>query len=245
MGTKQLAVVTGASSGFGLEIAKAVARGGRDLFVAADEDRIESAAETLRALGAQVTSAQADFATISGVHEVYEEIAAAGRPVDILIANAGLRVSGAFLDQDIEDWRRMVDTNIVGTLYLAQRIGADMRARGGGRILIAGATARAEAGASTAVWNGSSVFLESFARDLRRELASSNITVTWLGSAPAPDLGAPARGADNVAVPSPMERFAGLAFEALMKGEAVVATPPPDVAVARPVSPLSTTALKA
>src|SRR3978361_1104865 len=96
--SRQFAIVTGASTGIGLELAKCCARGGFDLLIAADEAEIDNAAVEIRKLGANVEAVQADLSTTQGVDRLIE--AAAGRPVDALLANAGRGLGGAFLDQD-------------------------------------------------------------------------------------------------------------------------------------------------
>src|SRR5215207_5785234 len=98
--TKPLAVVTGASSGIGLELAKLCAENGFDLVLAADTPLAE-AEEACRALGARVDAVETDLATVEGVDELYGAIN--GRPVDALLANAGHGLGRAFLDQDFEE----------------------------------------------------------------------------------------------------------------------------------------------
>lgn len=95
---KPLAVVTGASSGIGYELAKQCAQNGFDLIIAADEPEIETAAQDLRATGAMVEAVQADLSTLDGVDRLYAVIN--GRPVDALLANAGRGLGHGFLDQD-------------------------------------------------------------------------------------------------------------------------------------------------
>ena len=103
-----------------------------------------------------------------------------GRPVDALLANAGRGLGRAFLDQDFEEVRRVVDTNITGTIYLIQKVGRDMRARNQGRILITGSIAGFMPGTYQAVYNGTKAFLDSFSFALRHELKDTGITVTCL-----------------------------------------------------------------
>src|SRR5215470_17842901 len=173
--SRPLAVVTGASTGIGYELAKCCAREGYDLLVAADEGEIDRAAIELRELGVATLAAQADLATIPGVDRLLGALA--GRRVDALLANAGLGLGRGFLDQDFDEVRRVVDTNITGTLSLLHRVGNDMRSRGHGRILIAGSIAGFIPGSFQAVYNGTKAFLDSFSAALRNELKDSGVTV--------------------------------------------------------------------
>ena len=127
---RSLAVVTGASSGIGFYLAKECADNGYDLLIAADSTELEQAADKLRSSGVDVQTVETDLATTEGVEELYE--ATSGRPVDILMANAGHGLGHAFLDQDFEEARHVIDTNVTGTVYLVHRIGRDMRSRGRG-----------------------------------------------------------------------------------------------------------------
>jgi short-subunit dehydrogenase len=173
-----LAVVTGASAGIGLELAKLAAQDKYDLLIAADQAKIEEAASELRALGVQVEAVQADLATLEGVDRLYAAIG--GRPVDVLCANAGHGLGGAFLDQDFAEARHVVDTNVTGTIYLIQKVGRDMRARNQGRILITGSIAGFLPGSFQAVYNGTKAFINSFSFALRNELKDTEVTVTDL-----------------------------------------------------------------
>ncbi|PPQ25905.1 SDR family NAD(P)-dependent oxidoreductase [Rhodopila globiformis] len=176
--TSALAVVTGASSGIGLELAKCCARNGFDLLIVADEPEIEQAASTLRHLGVKVDAIEADLSTIEGVDKLY--LAIGNRPVEALLANAGRGLGKAYLDQDFAAARKVVDTNIIGTIYLIHRVGRDMRDRRRGRILITGSIAGFMPGAYQAVYNATKAFLDSFSFALRHEVAGDGITVTCL-----------------------------------------------------------------
>src|ERR1700710_1425796 len=103
-----------------------------------------------------------------------------GRQVDALLANAGRGLGHAFLDQDFAKARRVVDTNITGTIYLIHKVGNDMRRRNSGRILITGSIAGFTPGSFQAVYNGSKAFLNSFSFALREELKDTKVTVTCL-----------------------------------------------------------------
>src|SRR5438477_6465519 len=176
--SRPLAVVTGASTGIGYELAKCCAREGYDLLVAADEREIEHAAIELRELGVAIQAVQADLATIRGVDILLGAVA--GRRVDALLANAGIGLGRGFLDEDFDEIRRVVDTNITGTLYLVHRLGSEMRSHGHGRILITGSIAGFMPGSFQAVYNGTKAFLDSFSVALRNELKDSGVTVTCL-----------------------------------------------------------------
>lgn len=173
-----LALITGASTGIGLELARCCARDGFELLIVADEPAIDQTAAELRAEGAQVQAVQADLATMEGVDKLYA--AASGRPIAVLLANAGVGLGHAFLDQDFDRARRVIDTNIVGTTYLIHKVGNDMRRRNEGRILITGSIAGFMPGSFQAVYNASKSFLNSFSFALREELKDTKVTVTCL-----------------------------------------------------------------
>lgn len=177
---RPLAVVTGASSGIGLGLARCCANAGHDLVIAADEAEIEKAAMSLRGGGVNVETVQADLSTRDGVELLYNAVSWGGRAPEVLCANAGIGLGGGFLDQDIGRALKVVDTNISGTLRLVHMIGRDMRTLGMGRILITGSIAGFMPGAFQAVYNGTKAFLDSFAFALRAELEGSGIGVTCL-----------------------------------------------------------------
>src|SRR5690348_7884412 len=136
---ERLAVVTGASTGIGFELARLAAEDGYDLLIAADEPDIEQAARDLARDGIEVTAVEADLATLEGVDRLLAK--AGARPIDVLCANAGVGTGGAFLDQDVATWRHSIDTNVTGTVYLLQKVLARMTARHEGKILVTGSIA--------------------------------------------------------------------------------------------------------
>ncbi len=174
----KLAVVTGASTGIGYELAIQCAEHGFDLVVAADEAEINQAAAEFRKHGVTVEAVQADLATIEGCDKLCAALR--GRSVDALLANAGRGLGRAFLDQDWNDIRHVIDTNVTGTVYLIQKIVRDMRDRNEGKVLITGSIAGFMPGTYQAVYNASKAFLDSFSFALRAELRDTNITVTCL-----------------------------------------------------------------
>ncbi|MCY7397985.1 MAG: SDR family NAD(P)-dependent oxidoreductase [Sphingomonas bacterium] len=177
MSHSKFAIVTGASSGIGLEIAKLAAADGYDLLVAADTPFVDAAAG-LKDLGVDVTQIEADLATEQGVRQLLD--AAGGREVDVLVANAGSGTGGAFLDVETRDWRHSLDTNVTGTLLLIQPVLKAMVARGEGRVLITGSIAGYVPGAFNAVYNATKAFIDSFAAAIGNEVKDSGVTVTCL-----------------------------------------------------------------
>ena len=178
--SRTLAIVTGASSGIGLELAKLAAEHGHDLIIAADEPEIEDAARMLESKGAKLRAVQADLATLEGVDQLYEAAKESGKLAELLIANAGRGLGHGFRDQDFASAKRVVDTNIVGTIYLVQKVGQDMRSANSGKILLTGSIAGFMPGTFQAVYNGTKAFVNSFAFALRNELKDTDVTVTCL-----------------------------------------------------------------
>jgi uncharacterized protein len=213
---RPFALVTGASTGIGYELAGHCAEHGFDLLIAGDEPSIEDAARTLRARGIDVEAVEADLSTEEGVEQLYR--ATRGRRINALLANAGRGLGRAFLDQDFVDVRRVIDTNITGTVALIKKVGRDMREHGQGRILLAGSIAGVIPGTSTAVYNGTRAFIDSFALALRAELEGSGVTVTCLTPGPTETVDT------KVAPPAKDDPrdVARAGFEAMMRGEADV-----------------------
>lgn len=181
---KGLALVTGASSGIGFELAKCAADDGYDLIVIADDERILSAVSAFTARGVNAVPVVADLATPDGVESVMQTVAKHARPVDLLMANAGQGLGNAFLDQEIARVQRVIDTNISGTVALTHQIGNLMRGAGSGRILLTGSIAGFMPGSFQAVYNATKAFINSFALALRDEVRDTGITVTCLMPGP-------------------------------------------------------------
>jgi short-subunit dehydrogenase len=181
---RPLAVVTGASSGIGLELARQGAEHGFDLVIAADEPRVRWAAGELERAGAAVTPVQADLATAAGVQALDDAVRATGRPVDALLLNAGTGTGGPFADVALADDLRVVDLNVRANVHLAKLVVPGMVARGAGRVLITSSIAADLPGTFQATYNASKAFLQSFALALREELRDSGVTVTALMPGP-------------------------------------------------------------
>jgi uncharacterized protein len=181
---RPLAVVTGASSGIGRELAARFAENGYDLVVAAEDDRIEAVARKLPRNGSQAIAVQADLATFDGVEELYRAIQGAGRP-DAVAINAGVGVGGDFArDNDLADELRLIGLNITGAVHLARRVLPDMIAFGRGSLLFTSSIAATAPGPYHATYAASKAFLLSFAEAIRYELRDTGVTVTALMPGP-------------------------------------------------------------
>ncbi|TPM96604.1 SDR family NAD(P)-dependent oxidoreductase [Mesorhizobium sp. B2-1-3A] len=178
MDDAKLAVVTGASSGIGRELAKLCAKDGYDLIVVADEPAIRQAAEALQSHNVAVEAVEADLATEDGADRLIATIG--DRSIDLLFLNAGRGLGRGFVDQDWAQVRRVIDTNVTGTVYLARKLGERMVRKGRGRILFTGSIAGFMPGTFQAVYNGTKAFIDSFAVALRHELKDSGVSVTVL-----------------------------------------------------------------
>jgi short-subunit dehydrogenase len=181
---KSLALVTGASSGIGLELARQFATHDFDLVVTAEDDELAAAAASLRSTGAVVHEVRADLRSSDGVRQLWAEVTGLGRPLDAAALNAGIGRGGAFLETDLQDEFDVIDLNVRSTVHLAKLVLRDMAARDEGRVLITSSIASTMPGSFQAVYNASKSFLQSFAEALQNELKDSAVTITSLMPGP-------------------------------------------------------------
>lgn len=179
-----LALVTGASSGIGYELAKELAKRGYDLVVASAGERLNGAAERLRSFGHQVTEASVDLATPDGVEELWQQIEQLGEPVEIACINAGVGLGGLFHETDLDEELNMVNLNCASTVHLAKYVVRQMMDRRDGKILFTSSIAGEMVAPREAVYAASKAFVLSFAHSLRYELRDTGITVTALQPGP-------------------------------------------------------------
>jgi uncharacterized protein len=181
---RPLALVTGGSSGIGFELARQLAMGGYDLILVADNDaKLRRAAADLAEMGEapHVEVVTVDLATREGVQDLYDRVKQAGRPIDVLAANAGIGVTGDFArETDLERELKLIQLNVTSSVHLTKLFLKDMVARGEGKILITSSLASTMPGPYFAVYAASKAFLRSFGQAIRAELEDTNITVTVL-----------------------------------------------------------------
>jgi short-subunit dehydrogenase len=222
--TKPFAVVTGASSGIGHELARQFAQHGFDLLVTATGPDIAETARVCEGLGARVETVQAELTTYDGVEALYQAIGATGRPVDAIALNAGVGVGGDFArETDLRDELNLINLNVVSTVHLAKRVVRDMVARGQGRVLFTSSIAALMPGTFEAVYAASKAFVQSFAQALRNELKDTGVTVTALQPGPTETDFFHRAGMDDTRVGTSAKddpaEVAEQGFEALMAGK--------------------------
>jgi short-subunit dehydrogenase len=182
---RQLAVVTGASSGIGFELAKVFAEEGFDLIVAAEDQELEPAARELGQIGRGVDSVRVDLSRPEGVEELYEKLNADGRPIDAICLNAGIGAGGGFAQEtELAKELRLIDLNVRSTVHLCKLVVVDMVKRDEGRILFTSSVASTMPGSYQAVYNASKSFVQSFAEAIRNELKDTEVTITALMPGP-------------------------------------------------------------
>lgn len=180
-----LAVVTGASGGIGLELARQFALHGFDLIIAAEDHAIFDAAQQLSSTGRSVKPVKVDLAKAGGVDALFERIQSAGRPLDSIAINAGVGISGDFArETTLADNLNLIDLNVRSTVHLAKLVLPEMIKQGGGRVLFTSSIAATMPGPFDAVYNASKAFVQSFSQAIRNELKDTGVTVTALMPGP-------------------------------------------------------------
>jgi uncharacterized protein len=220
--TRPFAVVTGASSGIGFELARQFLQNGYDVLIAAEDDGITEAAQRLGG-GGRVESVKVDLARYEGVEYLYAKIQAAGRPVDAIALNAGVGVGGGFAETKLEDELNLIALNVTSSVHLAKRVARDMVQRKSGRILFTSSIAAVMPAPFEAVYGASKAFLLSFSEALRNELADVGVTVTALMPGPTETNFFHRAGMDDTKVGQDEKddpaQVARQGFEALMAGK--------------------------
>jgi short-subunit dehydrogenase len=182
--SEKFAVITGASNGIGLSLARELASRGYDLVVSSSGERLPEAAETMRSSGTHVIPVTADLSTREGNEFLWNTVVELGRPVDIACINAGVGVGGQFWETDLEEELKMIELNCTGTVHLAKHVVRHMRELNSGKILFTASIAGEMVAPREAVYAATKAFVLSFAHSLRYELRETAITVTALQPGP-------------------------------------------------------------
>ena len=180
------ALVTGASGGLGLEIARRLAkRGDRLVITARSRDKLEAAAAELRALGSpDVRIDVADLSTRTGATQLLDDIRTSGIAISTLVNNAGFGLTGPFLGQDEDELLEMVGLNVTTLTLLTRRLVPAMVAAKRGAIINLSSVAGFQPGPFMAVYYATKAFVLSFSEALREELRGTGVSVVTLCPGP-------------------------------------------------------------
>ncbi|MFC7051585.1 SDR family NAD(P)-dependent oxidoreductase [Hansschlegelia quercus] len=221
-------LVTGASAGIGVELAKLfAANGDRVVLAARREDRLKTLADELKAShGAEADAVKADLSTPDGVKALAIEVGRRGHIVDVLVNNAGFGLLGPFVKLSFDKQLEMIQVNVAAPTALAGLFLPGMLARGRGGILNVASLAAFQAGPEMAVYYATKAFLLSFSEALFEETRRSGVTVTALCPGPSPTEFGEVAGAQNanlfkLGVVSPAD-VAKAGFEGFQARKAIV-----------------------
>lgn len=182
--SRPFAVVTGASSGIGFELARVFGKNGFDLLITSEDEGLQKAADELRLQGYAVETVQADLAEYDGVETLWDAIQGTNRPLEAIAINAGVGVGGKFIETDLDAELNLIRLNVISSVHLAKRVVRDMVTRGSGKILFTSSIAATMPAPLEAVYGASKAFIQSFSQSLRNELKDFGITVTALQPGP-------------------------------------------------------------
>ncbi|OBF26752.1 oxidoreductase [Mycobacterium sp. ACS1612] len=220
---KGLALVTGASSGIGFELAKLFADDGYDLVIAADDGALDASADKLAGSGVQVRPFQVDLRQAEEVERLYRSATEDGTRLAAAALNAGVGRAGPFVGGDLDDDLSIVDLNVRSTVHLAKLVLTDMAETGTGKVLFTSSISSTMPGSLQTIYNASKSFVQSFAEALHDELRDTGVTVTSLMPGPtATDFFRRAGMLDTVIGRMPKDDPAAVArqgYDALMRGD--------------------------
>jgi len=229
--SKSLALITGASSGIGLELAKCFARDGYHLVLVADDsDGLIAAAAEMRELGSgDVSTITADLSRVSEAERVFQHIETSGRDLDVLVNNAGVGVYGQFIETSLEEEIAMIQLNTLSFVALTKFFAPRMTQRGSGRILMTASVASKMPTPYLTVYGATKAFVYEFAQGLREELHDTGVTVTALMPGPTDtNFFERAHAEDSKILDEKLADPAEVAkagYEALMRGDAKIVVP--------------------
>lgn len=174
------AVITGASSGIGLELAKQFGSHGFELLIASGTDEIFEAQRILEDMGIEVEAIKVNLATYAGVETLYARMQSYGKKINAIAVNAGVGVGGDFLETDLREEINMINLNVISSIHLLKKVLPDMKLRGEGKILVTSSISSQMPSPFEAVYGATKAFLTSFTESLRNELKDTGVTFTIL-----------------------------------------------------------------
>jgi short-subunit dehydrogenase len=226
--TKGFALVTGASRGIGLALAKVIARNKYDLIlVARQQDALEAAAGMIEGkFGVRALVIPADLSRPEAPRELFESVRAQSIDVELLVNNAGFGLGGEFLETDLDRELDMIEVNISAVTQLTKLFGGAMVKRRRGHIMNVASTAGFQPGPLMSVYYATKAYVLSFSQAIAEELRNTGVTVTALcPGATATDFADTAEISNTrlfrklgVADPEPVAEYG---YKAMMRGERV------------------------
>lgn len=185
--SRPLAVITGAASGFGYELAQAFAKNNFDLIVTDYNPAIVEAAEAFRAFGGIVEHIQTNLGAFKGVDALIQKIQSLHRPIDTVVFNAHVITAGGFSEIPMEEELNSILVNVTSVVHLAKHVVQEMKKEHHGRLLFTtGLQEKEYSGAHHAVYEASKAFVHTFADNLRKELKDHGIVVAKTGEGSQP-----------------------------------------------------------
>jgi short-subunit dehydrogenase len=231
-GSRPLALVTGASSGIGADLARELARHGHDVVLTARRaPELEALATELRALGAVATVMPKDLGVPGAARELAREIDTRGMRIDVLINNAGFGDVGPFVREDPDRIDAMLQVNVAAPTALTRAILPGMVARRRGRVMLVSSTGAFQPGPNMATYCASKAYVLSLGEALARELRGTGVTLTTLCPGATHTGFAAESGAESLPLFSSRlvpkmtsESVARAGYEAMMRGKPVLVT---------------------
>lgn len=179
--SQKYALITGATSGIGYELAKLFAKDKYNLvIVARDSGELDRIATELQSGGLQVHTIAKDLFQKESAQEIYNEVRSKGINIDILVNDAGQGHYGKFEDTDLEKELNIIQLNIISCVTLTKLFLKDMLSKNEGKILNLGSIAGEAPGPYQSVYHGTKAFVNSWSAAIRNELKDTNISVTVL-----------------------------------------------------------------
>jgi NADP-dependent 3-hydroxy acid dehydrogenase YdfG len=177
--TGKVALVTGASSGIGEATAVALAEAGAAVAIGARrKDRLDALAARLRNGGASVLELEVDVTDEQACADAVRRTRGELGGLDVLVNNAGVMLLGTIVGADTEDWRRMIDTNVLGLMYMTHAAVDGMLEQGSGDIVNMSSVAGRQARKGAGVYNASKWAVNAFSESLRQEVTGRGVRVS-------------------------------------------------------------------
>ncbi|QTL99011.1 SDR family NAD(P)-dependent oxidoreductase [Iocasia frigidifontis] len=224
---KEMVLVTGASSGIGMDFARIFAEKGYNLvLVARREEKLKSLAKELgKKYKAEVKVIPKDLSMLTSSEEIFEELRKENINIDILVNSAGTQVYGNFLETDLDKEMKMMQVNVNSLVCLTKLAVNQMKEKGKGRILNLASTGAFMPVPLNSIYCASKAFVLHFSEGIKKDLEGSGITVTTLCPGPTKSEFAKKAQMTNTRLFSRMmdsRKVAMIGYKALMKGKRVV-----------------------